>query len=176
MGALQHSMSLMVEGLNHLNVSLQSATSLPPPPPAPPMVREVPMPPVLTAQLSHLRQRAAYASSQSSVLSVPKAVGPVSSLLEDAGAPGASGSASLLVYKHVFYVSTPGQFVDGPMVGVPVPNVNPNCIRMQHEVNRNVRSVSPSPQDQVQASGWPGALAPKGWVIAATGKCHRIYE
>ena len=135
------------------------------------------MPPELVAQISHLRgQRPAYGSSRSSVQSIPKAVGPVGPLMGDVSAPGASGSGSLPVFKHVFYVSTPNQFVDGPMVGVPVPNVNPNGIKMQHEGSRIVRSVSPTAQDQVQASGWPGSLAPKGWVIAATGKCHRTYD
>ena len=80
---------------------------------------------------------------------------------------------SLPVFKHVFFVGNPEQFVDGLLVGTPVPNVNQNCTNMQHEITRIVRSVSPTPQDQIQASGWPGALSPKGWVIAAS---HRIYE
>ena len=105
-----------------------------------------------------------------------KAVGPVCW-----DAPGASGSASLpsapmQVFKHVFFVGNARQFVDGPLVGTPVPNISQNCVNMQHETTLTIRSVSPTLQEQAQASGWPGALSPKGWVIAASGKCHRIYE
>ena len=107
----------------------------------------------------------------------PKAVGP----LPGENAPGASGfarppSTPMQMFKHVFFVGDPGQLVNGPLVGTPVPNICQNYINMHHETNHSIRSVSPTPQEQTQACGWPGALSPKGWAIAASGKCHRIYE
>ena len=136
--------------VNHLSVNLQGAAGFPLPapstpsftPPDPPVVRapvNVPMPPELVSQLR--------------VMEVPdlhwhlphqlqRRLGP----LLGENAPGASGSASLpsapmQVFKHVFFVGNAGQFVDGPLVGTPVPNISQNCINMQHETTLTIRSV-----------------------------------
>ena len=142
----------------------------------PPM--NVPMPAELVSQLranmaGHENSRAPMASNPPA----PKAVGP----LPGENAPGASGfarppSTPMQMFKHVFFVGDPGQLVNGPLVGTPVPNIRQNYINMQHETTHSIRSVSPTPQEQTLACGWPGALSPKGWAIAASGKCHRIYE
>ena len=63
------------------------------------------------------------------------------------------------MFKHVLFVGNPGQLVDGPLVGMPVPNIRQNYISMQHETTHSIRSVSPTPQEQTQACGWPGALS-----------------
>ena len=185
--SLQHTMNLMVGGLNQLCVNTQGAqegpgmsmaagAGFPPPapstpafplstPPAPPVMRppvNVPMPTELVSQLR--ANMPGYGNSRAPMASdppAPKAVGP----LPGENAPGASGfarppSTPMQMFKHVFFVGDPGQLVNGPLVGTPVPN-------MQHETTHSIRSVSPTPQEQTQACGWPGALSPKGWAIAA---------
>ena len=149
-----------------------------PTPPAPPVVRppvNVPMPTELvsTCRVMEIPELQWHLTHQLQ----PKAVGP----LPGENAPGASGfvrtpSTPMQMFKHVFFVGDPGQLVNGPLVGTPVPNICQNYINMQHETTHSIRSVSPTPQEQTLACGWPGALSPKGWAIAASGKCHRIYE